>query len=305
MTKFTANAYNPRNREFIPMDDLLESQEFDRLTNATKVPLYQQKVENDRVYYDQSKWSSIICQGQEVNSVGPNYDLIQHQDAFVQVIDTLNKAGINMQGRVNDYGKVAWMDMVFENLKIEDPTNEKGIELGYSVRSGYAYHGLNLIPFAVRGICTNGCIFNQTPKLQGLMDPISVSHVGDAGRRLVIKMQDLLQDTIKVKGVFLEIFNRANGEFFRFSSEKELELTIASYGISEKQVKQALNRGTINLENCSRYELYNCLTEYATWGQLSPGLYESIQGAAERCLNEQYESTIGRITEAAITLEAK
>jgi len=301
MTKFTANAYNPRNREFIPMDDLLESQEFDRLTNATKVPLYQQRVENDRVYYEQSKWNSVICEDQEVNSVGPNYDLIQHKDAFISVVNTLNKAGINMQGRINDFGKIAWMDMVFENLKIEDPTNEKGIELGYSVRSGYAYHGLNLIPFAVRGICTNGCIFNQTPKLKGLMDPISVSHVGDAGRRLVIKMQDLLQDTIKVKGVFLEIFNRANGEFFRFSSEKELELTIASYGISEKQVKQALNRGTINLENCSRYELYNCLTEYATWGQLSPGLYESVQTAGNKLLNESYEQTIGRIS--AIPIE--
>jgi len=300
MTKFTANAYNPRNREFVPMEDLIESQEFDRLTNAIKVPLYQQRVDSDQnIYYEQSKWNSIICQGQEVNSVGPNYDLIQHQDAFVQVIDTLNKAGINMQGRVNDYGKVAWMDMVFENLKIEDPTNEKGIELGYSVRSGYAYHGLNLIPFAVRGICTNGCIFNQTPKLQGLMDPINVSHVGDAGRRLVIKMQDLLQDTIKIKGVFLEIFNRANGEIFRFSSEKELELTIASYGISEKQSREMLKRGTIDLENCSRYELYNCLTEYATWASLSPGLYESVQTAGNKLLNESYEHTIGRIEQIA------
>ena len=299
MTKFTANAYNPRNREFIPMDDLLESQEFDRLTNATKVPLYQQKVENDRVYYEQSKWNSVICEDQEVNSVGPNYDLVQHQDAFISVVNTLNKAGINMQGRINDFGKIAWMDMIFENLKIEDPTNEKGIELGYSVRSGYAYHGLNLIPFAVRGICTNGCIFNQTPKLQGLMDPINVSHVGDAGRRLVIKMQDLLQDTIKVKGVFLEIFNRANGEFFRFSSEKELELTIASYGISEKQSREMLKRGTIDLDNCSRYELYNCLTEYATWASLSPGLYESVQTAGNKLLNESYEHTIGRIEQTA------
>ena len=235
MAKFTANAYHPREKEFIPMDELIETTRFNELTTAMKVPLYQQHIDEDqRTYYDKSKWSSIICQGQEVNSVGPNYDLIQHQDAFIQVIDTLNKAGINMQGRVNDYGKVAWMDMVFENLKIQDPSGSD-INLGYSVRSGYAYHGLNLLPYAVRGICSNGCIFNQTPKLQGLMDPINVSHVGDAARRLVIKMQGLLQDTIKVKGVFLEIFNRANGEIFRFSSEKELELTIASYGISEKQ----------------------------------------------------------------------
>ena len=104
MAKFTANAYNPRNREFIPMDDLLESQEFDRLTNATKIPLYQQKIENDRVYYEQSKWNSIICKDQEINSVGPNYDLIQHQEAFISVINTLNKAGIKMKGRINDFG---------------------------------------------------------------------------------------------------------------------------------------------------------------------------------------------------------
>ena len=299
MAKFTANTYHPREKEFIPMDELIETTRFNELTTAIKVPLYQQHIDEDqRTYYDQSKWSSIICQGQEVNSVGPNYDLIQHQDAFVQVIDTLNKAGINMQGRVNDYGKVAWMDMVFENLKIQDP-NGSDINLGYSVRSGYAYHGLNLLPYAVRGICSNGCIFNQTPKLQGLMDPINVSHVGDAARRLVIKMQGLLQDTIKVKGVFLEIFNRANGEFFRFSSEKELELTIASYGISEKQSREMLKRGTIDLDNCSRYELYNCLTEYATWAALSPGLYESVQTAGNKLLNESYEHTIGRIEQTA------
>lgn len=294
MAKFTANTYNPRNREFIPMDDLLESQEFDRLTNATKIPLYQQKIENDRVYYEQSKWNSIICKDQEINSVGPNYDLIQHQEAFISVINTLNKAGIKMKGRINDFGKIAWLDMIFENLKIQDPTGSD-INLGYSIRSGYAYHGLNLIPYAVRSICSNGCIFNQTPKLQGLMDPINVSHVGDAGRRLVIKMQDLLQDTIKVKGVFLEIFNRANSEFFRFSSEKELELTIASYELSEKQAHLALNRGTIDLSNCSRYELYNCLTEYATWGNLSPGLYETVQTASNKLLNESFEQTVGRI----------
>jgi len=126
-----------------------------------------------------------------------------------------------------------------------------------------------------------------------------VSHVGDAARRLVIKMQGLLQNTIKIKGVFLEIFNRANGEIFRFSSEKELELTIASYGISEKQSREMLKRGTIDLENCSRYELYNCLTEYATWASLSPGLYESVQTAGNKLLNESYEHTIGRIEQIA------
>jgi len=305
MSYFTSTAYNPREKEFIPMDELIETPRFNELTTAIKVPLYQQVMDNDlpvpQPFYQQSKWNSIICNGEEVNSVGPKYDLIQHQDAFVTIINTLHKAGLEMQGRINDYGKIAWLDMIFENMKISDPSGSD-INLGYSARSGYAFHGLNIIPYAVRGMCSNGMIFNQTPKLQGLMDIINVSHVGDAAKRLVDKMKGLLQNTIAVEGIFIEMFNRATQETFRFSSEKELELTIASYGISEKQTKEALKRGTINLSNCSRYEIYNCLTEYATWGNLSPGLYESVQTAGNKLLNESYENTIGRISATPLTV---
>jgi hypothetical protein len=119
--------------------------------------------------------------------------------------------------------------------------------------------------------------------------------MGDALSRLVNKLKGLIQNTLQVQGVFIEMLNRANGEIFQFSSEKELEMTIASYGISERRVKEALKRGTIDLTNCSKYEIYNCLTEYATWSQLSPGLYETVEFSANKLLNESYEHTIGRI----------
>lgn len=282
--KFTSNTYSAIEKQFIPIDELIETKRFNNLTTAKKLPLYID--ENTS-----SKWSTIICQGKEVNCVGKNYNIIQHQEAFIQVIDVLNKAGITIQGRVNDFGKVAWMDMIFENLKIQDPVKDTQIELGYSVRSGYSFHGLNLIPFAVRGICSNGMIFNQTPKLEGLMDPINVTHVGNAKGRLINKMKTLIQDTLAVKNVFIEMFDKASKEYIRFETTDNLKLVLSQFGISGKQSKEMLKRGEIDLANCSKYELYNCLTEYATWANLSPGQYEMIQNGAERLLNTPLQKT--------------
>jgi len=129
--------------------------------------------------------------------------------------------------------------------------------------------------------------------------------MGDVLEKVATKIKDMLQATLKAKGTYLDMFNRATGEVFRFSTQDELIMTIASYGISEKRVKELMARGSFDLDNVNRYEIYNCLTEYATWAQLSPGLYESVQGAAEKCLGESYERTIGRITEQAFMLEAK
>ena len=184
---FTSNAYHPGNKEFIPMDELIETNEFQNLTTAFKTELY---LQND-TDYTESDYSAIICKGDQVAAVSSKYELVLHENAFINVVTTLNKAGINMQGRVNDFGKTAWLDMVFENMKITDPSGSE-VNLGYSVRNSYdRSSGLNIFPFAVRGICSNGMIFNETPKLKGLMDIISVSHMGEVLSRLGNRLKGL------------------------------------------------------------------------------------------------------------------
>lgn len=299
---FTNNAVYKPEKDFIPMDDLLETPHFNNLTSARKEELFRESSYEGFPSSKRSKYDSIIVNNQEVSCVSSKYELIQHQDAFVSVINALNKAGVVMQGRINDFKTSAWLDMTFENLKISDPAGGQDINLGYSVRNSYNKEtGLNIFPFAVRGICSNGMIFKDTPDLK--LDILSVRHMRDVLEKVATKIKDMLQSTLQAKNTYLDIFNKASQETFRFSCEDELTMTIASYGISEKRVHEMLERGSFNLDNTSRYEIYNCLTEYATWSQLSPGLYESIQGAAERCLTEQYEQTIGRIYESAIKLE--
>jgi len=297
---FTNQAISKPEKEFISIDELLESERFNSLSSAKKLPLYRQGDLND---YKLSKYSTVIVNNQEVSCISNKYELVQHQDAFVTVLSAIQKAGIEMNGRINDFGTQAWMDLTFSNLCISDPTGSD-INLGYSVRNSYNKEtGLNLFPFAVRGICSNGMIFKDTPDLK--LDILSVRHMGDVIEKVKSKIQDMLQATMKAKGVYLDMFNRATSETFRFSCEDELTMTIASYGISEKRVKDIMSRGKFTLDNTSRYDIYNSLTEYATWSKLTPGLYESIQGAAEKCIGESYEHTIGRITEQAITLEVR
>lgn len=301
---FTNNAVSKPDKDFIPMDDLLETKKFNELTSAHKEPLYRESSYEDFPSTKRSKYDAIIVNNNEVSCVSNKYELIQHQDAFVSVINALNTAGVIMQGRINDFKTSAWLDMTFENLKVSDPAGGGDINLGYSVRNSYNKEtGLNIFPFAVRSICSNGMIFKDTKDLG--LEILSVRHMGDVLEKVGNKIKDMLQATLKAKNTYLDIFNRATSETFRFSCQDELVMTIASYGMSEKRVQEMLNQGSFNLDNTSRYEIYNCLTEYATWSQLSPGLYESVQGAAERCLTEKYENTIGRITEAAIKLEAQ
>jgi hypothetical protein len=301
---FTNNSIYKPNKEFIPMDDLLETSQFNNMTSAIKEPLYRESSYDGFPSTKRSKYDAIIVNREEVSCVSNKYELVQHQDAFVSVINALNKAGVVMQGRVNDFKTSAWLDMTFENLKVIDPAGGGDINLGYSVRNSYNKEtGLNIFPFAVRGICSNGMIFKDTPDLK--LDILSVRHMGDVLEKVASKIKDMLQSTLQAKNTYLEMFNKATKETFRFGCEDELIMTIASYGISEKRAKELLTRGSFNLENTSRYEIYNCLTEYATWSQLSPGLYESVQGAAEKCLSENYENTIGRIYESALKIEAK
>jgi len=301
---FTNNSIVKPDKEFIPMDDLLETPQFNNLTSAIKEPLYRESSYDGFPSTKRRKYDAIIVNKEEVSCVSNKYELVQHQDAFVSVINALNKAGVVMQGRVNDFKTSAWLDMTFENLKIKDPAGGGDISLGYSVRNSYNKEtGLNIFPFAVRGICSNGMIFKDTYDLG--LEILSVRHMGDVLEKVANRIKDMLQATLKAKGTYLDMFNRATGEVFRFSTQDELIMTIASYGVSEKRVKELMARGSFDLDNVNRYEIYNCLTEYATWAQLSPGLYEDIQGAAEKCLNESYERTIGRITEQAFAIEAK
>jgi hypothetical protein len=250
-----------------------------------------------------SRFNAVVSEdGQEqYASVSKSYTLAQHQDVMFQVLNTIQSAGIDGNARIKSFGGRAYMDMVFSNMQIADPTGTS-INLGYTARNTYDSTGaINLFPFCIRSICSNGSILKMSPDLH--LNVISIKHMGDIELKVREGIKQLITNTLKVKDVFITMIEKATNNVMEFTAN-ELELTLSEYTGSRFSARKIIESSTLNIagEN-SQWDLYNSLTQYASWNVQSGPAYERIEAAAEKLLNHNSKELEASRTHA-IAIEA-
>ena len=250
----------------------------------------------------ESKFKAVVSEEGDIeyNSVTDSYSLIQHQDVMFQVLNTIQAAGIDGNARLKAFGGKVYMDMVFSNMKINDPSGTD-ISIGYTARNTYdGTGGINLFPFSIRGICSNGMIFKMTPDLG--LNTISIKHMGEIEQKVRFGMKSLIEQTMRIEGIFIEMIDKASRNIIEFSGN-ELELTMSEYTGSRLSARKIIESSNLPLTGeISQWQIYNALTQYASWNIQSGPEYERIEAGAEKLLQNNTEQ-IKQALETAIRTE--
>ena len=290
-TKFN-HAYR-NNNDLIAFDEFAD--QIQALPRAKIAPLY---YDNETA----SKFKAVVSEDGniEYNAVTDSYSLVQHQDVMFQVLNTIQAAGIDGNARIKAFGGKCYMDMVFSNMRINDPSGTD-ISIGYTARNTYdGSGGINLFPFAIRGICSNGMIFKMTPDLG--LNTISIKHMGDIEEKVRFGMKNLIEHTMRIEGVFIEMIDKATRNIIEFSGN-ELELTMSEYTGSRLSARKVIESSGLQLTGeISQWQIYNALTQYASWNISNSAEYERIEAGAEKLLQSNTQS-MKQALETAIKTE--
>jgi hypothetical protein len=278
-------AYHNSNK-LIPFDEFAD--QIQTLPRAELRPLYFQDTDQETrlPYYNESRFKAVVSADDEhtqYTAVTNQYKLVQHQDVMFQVLNTIQATGVDGNARIKAFGANCYMDMVFSNMSIDDPSGSV-INLGYTARNTYDSTGaINLFPFAIRSICSNGMIFNMTPKLQ--LNIISIRHMGEIVSKVKLAMQNLITNTLQIEGVFVELVDQATKNIIEFRAN-ELELTMAEFTGSRLSARKVIETSKMPITgDISQWEIYNALTQYASWNATNASNYQRMSQAAEKLLN--------------------
>jgi hypothetical protein len=304
MTKFN-HAYHNEN-DLVAFDDFAD--QIQGMPRAIIKPLYfNEQIINEDTGLSElkpSRFNAVLSEDETVqyNAVTKNYKLAQHSDVMYQVLNTIQATGIDGNARLKSFGSRAYMDMVFSNMQIADPTGTD-ISLGYTVRNSYDSTGaINLFPFAIRRICSNGQIMRLTPDLH--LNVISIKHMGDIELKVREGMKTLIENTMRVQNVFVTMIDRANNNVIEFQGN-ELELTMAEYSGSRFSARKIIDSSKLPLSGeISQWQIVNAMTQYASWNASSGSSYERIETGAEKMFNLKPDE-LNSIKKAAIEAEEK
>lgn len=240
---------------------------------------------------------------QEYNSVTESYSLAQHQDVMFEVLNTIQSAGIDGNARIKAFGGKCYMDMVFSNLQLDDPSGTV-INLGYTARNTYdGTGGINLYPFAIRGICSNGMIFKMTKDLG--LNVIGIKHMGDIAEKVKLGMKQIITQTMQIEGVFATMIERATGNVIEFTAN-ELEMTMSEYTGSRSSARKIIEELKLPVSGeLNQWQIYNAMTEYATWNVQSGSMYDNLSLGAERFLGSTQEEMKAAYDRAVKTEELR
>lgn len=219
---------------------------------------------------------------QEICTVGGDYGLVQHADAVNWFISGIQAAGIEGRGIIRNWGNAMKTEVIFDNLQFRDPTGNDSYYVGASLTNSFNKSvGFFVNPFVVRGVCSNGMIFKGR---LGKVNKIYVRHIGNVIDRVRDGVKDLVQNMMSVEGTVLKMIDVATNDTITFEKVEDQVLTISKYVNGTRRAKSIVEEYNLPL-SITRWDLYNTLTEYATWTNNLPfGVQEGISNNAEEIL---------------------
>jgi len=249
-----------------------------------------------------------ISQGKLCAAVAPFYNLVSYKQYIDSFADSLDRLGIPFSMKIAQTPSKCICDINFEgrNLKFEN-LNE---EFGTGIRLVNSYNkstGLHIMPRFTRLACTNGMIVTRT------VETFSIKHSSKMAQEIENIIEKKIAEIISSSKDLQEWVSSSMADSIEwknicaiieklFNQPKHREKILEKLGISMIQVKKKSRKNKVSkteysyvmekegVEKITRWQLYNCITEYLTHGeQITPFLESVMQKQAEKLLYTKLE----------------
>jgi len=271
-----------------------------KLDKASMLPL---KIDDGGVLKDVEKFKGIynISKGKFCSAVVSHYNLIQHKEYFDGFAEALKRLNLKFKMDIKQCGNKAFADISFINKNIKfDKLNEEFITGIRLINSYDKSTGLHAVPRFTRLACTNGMIITRNDKT------LSVKHHSKILEDIQRFIEKRINDIIGCNGelqVWVSSSIKDSIEWETcckiisklFTQIKHREEILKRLGISvivvkdkktnKKAVSYVWNDDKQKKKKISRWELYNAITNYLTYGEhITPHIENIFHRYAEKLL---------------------
>lgn len=235
----------------------------DKLPVASLQPVF---LGNEKVEAEKSR--AVVVEGQPVAFVSNHYTLVNHKDAFLEALNTM-EVPLNDSTELAVYGKngYASMRVMFDELMIDD--GAEGIRMGFEIKNSidksaclgvemkrkqqYDGTGGTVTFFGLRQICSNGMKI-KVP----IADASFSGKVKHMGSNLLLKFQDLLNLARASIPMVEDLIKKSMLENI---SKEDFAKKLGQMGFSDKNIKLILREFD---DKKTIWEAYNSITFIAS-----------------------------------------
>lgn len=261
-----------------------------RLSGAVKVPLKFMDFTTPPNIREEmlDRWMGVMnYDTKEIAAiVSDNYEIIQHQDAVLDLANSLADAGESVKGAVMDHGNSITVRYMFDELDTIDDGSE-GICVGGEMKNSYdktsSFRGG---AFLVRLVCSNGMVTKSViPDIN-----FSIYHTRNSKDRSQKQIKGYIEHMIDevYDRLGLVIETAVETEVSFEDSDKLSDALGAVIGV--KSHADAIVDNFWNGElDTNRWDLYNAATEYVSHTELTPQTRDRLSSKVEDLLMPKVE----------------
>lgn len=277
----------------------------EHLDVATEEPFF---LYNGNAYEQISNFKCIKNQTQGIHcaSVSENYNLVQHKEYFNAFATALSRLNIPYKATIQSAGNKAFADFNFINDKAKFTELNEEFTTGIRLTNSYNKScGVNVAPRYTRLACTNGMILTRTEQSVSVRHNSTIlkdiesfvekriSNIINEHKDLQVMVSESMLDSIEwsvacniLKTTFKQAVHRE--EILKRLGLSEISVTDTK--TNKKQYSYVWNDETQKKPSFTRWDIYNAITNYITFGeQLTPLVEANLHKKAERLLTTPLE----------------
>jgi len=276
----------------------------DSLCKAHEVPI---QINDGGVIKEVKNFKGIynVTHGEFCAAVVPYYNLVSHKEYFDSFAEAMSRLGMKYTMTLKQSGNRAFADIDFQGRNIKfDKLNE---EFATGVRLINSYDkttGLSVIPKFTRLACTNGMILTRSEKTLSIKHHAKIlaeigSFVETRLASIIAKdneLQSWVSDSMKDSAEWLMCCRVLEKLFEQPKHLEEIlkRLEIDLIYVKDKKSKKPMysylwKSGAKKKEKLNRWQLYNAVTNYLTYGeQITPHIENLFQRQAEKLLTTPF-----------------
>lgn len=262
------------------------------------------KIDDGGVTKDVENYVGIynVSQGKFCAAVVPHYNLVQHKKYFDSFADALDRLNIDYTMKVSQTGNRAFADIEFNNKNIKfDKLNE---EFTTGIRLANSYDkttGVFVIPRYTRLACTNGMILTRSEKtlsikhhsklaeeIEGFIET-RIARIINESSDLKVWVSACMKDSLE----WMACCRIVEKLFPQMKHREEIvkRLGISVIDVEDKKTKKKTgvtyvwDKNEDKKSKFTRWEIYNAITNYITFGEhITPHIESIFQKKAEKLL---------------------
>lgn len=208
--------------------------------------------------------------------VSRKYALLQHQDAFLPVVEAMQNIGLECEGVLKGDGNKVFLWVFPDGMRIK-PKDGDPIQMGLLFRNSYdGTNRYSVMACGLRLVCSNGLVLPDDVKYD-------FSHVHKGKMKIIAK--ETIINLFKTLKQFNEGFEaNINEAMENFVALNEVEKAYAAIGIGDR-VRKKMMENLDNPENPSMWDLHNSISSYVSHkDKVSMQVYDSYSKKANRLL---------------------